>query len=124
MKQLIILLFSLLITTHVSGAPDGYSYFTENSDGDEFHVHLGSIEIEDPKKRYWVILNNVKKQSSMRIYQEINCMKKTLQTLSMEAFKGLDITGGSIGSTTTGKLSYIAPGTVGEDFYEFFCSGS
>ena len=124
MRQLIILLFSLLITTNVSGEPDGYSYLTENSDGDEFYIHLDSIEIEDPKKRYWVILNNVKEQSSTRIYQEINCMKKTLQILSMEGFTGLDITGGTIGSTTTGKLSYIAPGTVGDNFYDFLCPGS
>lgn len=124
MKNLFILLFPLLITTNVSGEPDGYSYITENSDGVEYYIHLYSIEIEDPKKRYWVIVNDVKTQTSRRIYQEINCKKKTLQILSMEGFTGLDITGGSTFSTTTGKLIYIAPDTVGDNFYDFLCSGS
>ena len=58
----------------------------------------------------------------MRIYQEMNCKKKTLLNLSTEWFKGLDISGGSIGSApSTGEFGYIAPGTVGDNFYYFLC---
>ena len=126
MKQLIILLFSLLITTHVSSKPDGYDFMGETISGDVHWGNFSSIRKDGNKVRMWSIMNmsdfddGIK---SFRALKEFDCKNETEQSLSVHAFSDFDARGEStdISDLVISKINYLAPNTMSYKVMNIAC---
>lgn len=117
MKQLIILLFSLLITTHVSSKPDGYDFMGESIGGSVYWGNFSSIRKDGNKVRMWSIRNSGDVDDgikSFRSLEEFDCKNETIRSLSVHSFSDFDAMGESqnISGPELSKMRYVAPNTM------------
>jgi len=118
LRQLFILLFSLLITTNVSGEPYGYDFLSSSSEGHVFFVNTSSIKKDGDKSRIWTIrniglLDGVYEDDfkSYRALSEYDCKNDTYRILSLEAFDDIDATGKqeTLRHPELSRIEYIVP---------------
>tara|TARA_R110000772_G_scaffold196282_1_gene307042 strand:+ start:57 stop:452 length:396 start_codon:yes stop_codon:yes gene_type:complete len=130
MKQLIIFLFSLLISTNSFGDPEGYTLLSTNELNVSEFINIPSILREGSTLRYWSIfnINNPEnylegKHKSVKEYTELDCKVRTYKTLTRYIFLEHDAKGrGENIDTPDGrKPTYIIPGTLADLVRETLC---
>ena len=130
MKQLIILLFSLLISTNSFGDPEDYTLLSTNEFNVKKFIHFPSLTIEGSTIRYWSIsnINNPElyldgKYKSSQQYSELDCKGGTHKALTRSIFLEHDARGPgtNIDPVNERKPTYIIPGTFVDLVRETLC---
>ena len=130
MKQLIIFLFSLLISTNSFGDPEGYTLLSTNEFNVKKFIHFPSLTIEGSTIRYWSIsnINNPElyldgKYKSSQQYSELDCKGGTHKALTRSIYLEHDARGPgtNIDPVNERKPTYIIPGTLADLVREALC---
>ena len=117
----ILLLILFLITSNVFA---DWLLIVTSVDDDYFYIDPETIEIEGNKVRHWRKVNFSKTESGMRsnrVYQEIDCKKKTVTILSYTTFSEIDFQGNMNTFNPEPQISYIAPDTVNDAYMDYVC---
>lgn len=126
MKYLLTLL--LIVSLNVFGEiPKEYISIDKQDNGQEIYFNLESVEIDETKRRFWVLTNlsdDVPKysQKSFNSYQEIDCKKKTILILQTTFYSERDLKGTVIATETDYKPIYIAPKTINDYLMTYACA--
>lgn len=118
----ILLLLTILISSNVFA---DWILLGGSEDMSSVYVDLDTILKEGKKTKFWRKVNYVNTVSGMlssRTYEEVDCKKRTIITLSFTAFSELNFEGKMLSSfEPPPKIEYIAPDTVDELIYEYVC---
>ena len=125
MKYLLTLLLfvSLNVFSEIS---EEWFLIDKEDNGQEIYFNLESVEIDETKRRFWVLTNlsdDVPKysQKSYNSYQEIDCKKKTMLILQATFFSERDLKGENLNTETDYKSIYIAPNTINDGKQRLVC---
>ena len=118
----ILLLLTILISSNVFA---DWVLIGGTPDGDLMYADKDTILKERNKVKFWRkinYINPINKMASSRSYEEADCKKRTLMTLTFSSFSENDFQGKMLSSfEPPPKIEYIAPDTMDELIYEYVC---
>ena len=118
----ILLLLTILISSNVFA---DWVLIGGTTDGSSMFIDKDTILKESHKVKFWRKINYINTESGMlssRTYEEVDCKKRTLMTLTFTSFSEIDFQGKMLTNfDPSPKIEYIAPDSMDEIVFDFMC---